>query len=174
MPAIILFTWIARWNLRTRSWIAALLWLCTAALGARQVVSKHLGLYTVLGTPGGTIAVSPLNQEKLQWFMQHSTGNGTLFQAAGPSIYLPLQMRNAIFLEGIGPSRQTRPEHVELGIRQLDSREVAYILWSPSLESPRSADASLQSTIEPLHAYLQQRYVRVKVFSDQDEVWQRK
>lgn len=56
------------------------------------------------------------------------------------------------------------------------SLEIMPLSWHLGLYTvlPRSADASMQSTIEPLHAYLQQRYVRVKVFSDQDEAWQRK
>ena len=81
-------------------------------------------------------------------------------------MYLPLALRDPIFLEDLETGGETQLGYVDLSIRQLESRRVRYVLWSPLLQAPRYALGAFQ-------AYLLSHYRRVHTFPDEDEVWER-
>jgi hypothetical protein len=55
----------------------------------------------------------------------------------------------------------------------LESKGVRYVLWSKYNEDA-DPNYPLAYHLAALRAYLQNRYHRVQVFSDQDEIWERK
>jgi hypothetical protein len=67
----------------------------------------------------------------------------------------------------------TRPEDVQRTVQELGDKQVQYVLWTEYNDYP---DAKYQSAyhLSPLRDYLHDRYRRVHVFSDQDEIWERK
>ena len=125
-------------------------------------------------TPGGKTAVSPLTYSKLQSMMRYTQPGQFIFQAAGPSIYLPLQLRNPLFMDAVETNQQTRPEQIEQAVQQLEAKKLQFVLWSPRLDDADRFDRSTEQTIAPLRSYIRERYARVQVFSDQDELWERK
>jgi hypothetical protein len=70
--------------------------------------------------------------------------------------------------------RRRAPEYLELTMRQLDSKQVKYIVWSPRLNTPNDPSRPWEDHLGPFRAYLKDRYTRVRSFSDQDELRERK
>lgn len=89
------------------------------------------------------------------------------------NIYPPLDLYSPVFVDGLWPSGLTRPELVALTIRQIEQTRLKYILWIPRFTIPTS-DSPSQDYLLPFRDYLQSHYTRVHVFSNQDEVWERR
>jgi hypothetical protein len=106
--------------------------------------------------------------------MKYTKPGQSMFQAAFPGIYLPLQLRNPVFLDAVEMNQQTRPEHVERTIQELEVKEVQFVLWSPRLDDTNLFDRGTEKVISPLRNYVRERYVRVQIFPDRDELWERK
>jgi hypothetical protein len=138
-PAIILL--VAILPASGRFWVQAtrLMWLGVIGLALSQTWSRHRHQGTILRLPAGETAVVPASAEKLEWLAQHTRPGEEFFQAAWPGLYLPLQLRNPVFLDTLEWGNQTRPEYVDRSIRQLEAKQVRYILWSPHLNYPGPA-----------------------------------
>ncbi|MGC2402468.1 MAG: hypothetical protein WA510_21920, partial [Acidobacteriaceae bacterium] len=113
---------------------------------------------------------SPQAIEKLNWVMLHTSPKQFFLQADWPGMYLPLRLRNPIFMDSIIPGGENRPEDITLAIRQLEQKRVQYILWGARLDS----DESPEDSVKPLRAYLHRNYLPVHTFADGDRVWERK
>ena len=172
MPGIILFIWALGRTGKDRRYAIALMWMVVAGLAVRQTWLRHSQQEVITETPGGQIAAAPRAYEKLRWMMQHIEPGQLFFQASGPSIYLPLQLRNPLFMDAVETNQQTRPEYIQLTIQQLEAKQIKLVLWSPRLDN--ADDHPTEEAIAALRNYLRERYIRVHVFSDQDVVWERK
>ena len=118
--------------------------------------------------PAGRIAASPLDAEKLAWLAAHTRPGQFMLQAGWPSMYVPLGLRNPIYLDVIpGCGSATRLAYVALSVRQLEAKRVRYIVWSPRMESLDDSPAVFRE-------YLRGRYRQIWRFSDQDEIWERR
>ena len=106
--------------------------------------------------------------------MQYTSPGQFFFQAAWPGMYVPLQLRNPVFLDVVGTGDGTRPQYVDQAIQQLETKRVRYVLWSARLGDLDNHERPQVDHLAPLRVYLRKRYERVQVFSDQDEVRERK
>ncbi len=92
-------------------------------------------------------------------------------------MYLPLHLRNPLFIDQVLPGMGNRPEEIALAIRQLEEKRVRYVLWAPRLDLAEGrsvhAQGNVEDNVEPLREYLHVRYSQVIVFPDGDEIWQR-
>jgi hypothetical protein len=88
-------------------------------------------------------------------------------------LYLPLQLRNPVFLNEITENDSTRPADVERVIQELDEKTVHYVLWSPYNDYP-DPEFPASYHLRLLRDYLGTHYHRVHVFSDEEEIWQQK
>jgi hypothetical protein len=174
MPGMILLVWALGRAKTIRPYAIAITWIIISAVAIRQIGVRYLGDRLVLETPGGKTLVSPQTSTKLQSLMKYTKPGQSMFQAAGPGIYLPLQLRNSVFLDAVETNQQTRPEHVERTIQELEVKEVQFVLWSPRLDDTNLFDRRTEKVISPLRNYVRKRYVRVQVFPDRDELWERK
>jgi hypothetical protein len=170
MPALVLLLWLVnRDRVRGRS-VAAILWVAVACLAVSQTVGRYGVQNVIVRLPGGTVAVDPLAREKLEWLMQHSTPGDYFFQAAWPGLYLPLGLRNPVYLESIGPADRIVQADVCSVIHSLDEKPVMYILWSERLDSHGDVGNRSPDYVELLRIYIHSRYTVVKVFGDGDSV----
>ncbi len=170
MPGIILLLWLVR-SLKARRMALQIIWAAILFIAATEIVHAHHG-YVVAELPAGRAAMEPEAYQKLHWIEQHTQSEEFFFDSAWPGVYLPLTLRNPVFAEGVGLDTQTRPEFVQQAIAQLDAKKVRYILWSRQLSlqgNPEPATSSLAA----LRVYLLERYKKVKVFGDRDEIWER-
>lgn len=167
IPGVILFVWIlVEGTGRLRRYAMPLLSIGLLGIASHQTWSRHRQQLVPEDLPAGRIAATPQQDEKLAWLSRHTLPGQFFFQAGWPGVYLPLALRNPVFLDELDTSYQIRPEFVELSVQQLEAKRVQYVLWSPHLESPTYPFA-------PVRQLLANRYRRVWVFSDQDEIWQR-
>ena len=112
--------------------------------------------------------------EKLEWIGQRTRPGDFFFQPGWPGMYLPLHLQSPIYAEGFNATEETRPEYVTQSIGEVEARQVQYILWAPRLNTPADPAHPESYHLTSFRDYMQSRYRKVWVFSDKDEVWQRK
>jgi dolichyl-phosphate-mannose-protein mannosyltransferase len=162
MPGIILFVWLfASVGGRVRRCATYMICIVLVCLGTHRIWYRHSVHSAVENLPAGTAVVVPLAAEKLDWIARHTAPGQFFFQAGYQSMYLPLALRMPAFTF---INRMTSPELVELDMRQLQAKRVQYVLWAP-LAVPR---------FPQFERFLDQYYQRVWIFSDQEEIWERR
>jgi len=173
MPAIIVtIAALDRTHRRRASLtIAAVL---IAAVAVWQVSSQHNNRYRLMYLPAGRAMVNSEDFEIFTWLQQHTHPGDFFFQAAWLNIYPPLKLRSPVFVDGLWPINVTRPEFVDLTVKQLDSKPVKYILWAPRWQSPATLGPSSEDHLDPFRHYLQSHYALIHIFSDGDEIWERR
>jgi len=168
-PGIILLAWLLAAALTgtVRRYATMLLGAGLICLAAQQTWSRHVHQAMVQDLPAGKVATAAPTGEKLAWLARHTTPGQCLFEARWVDLYLPLALHNPVFTDMLEGGHKSRPEFIDLSMRQLQAQRVQYIIWSHRLESPAYPFAKF-------HEFLTDRYQRVLIFPDQDEVWERK
>jgi hypothetical protein len=166
---VILLFWNAGQLRRHRRCFVILMWVGAACVGIRQTMALYLHPPSTVRLRGGEVATSPQASDKLRWVMQHTTPGQFFLQADWPGMYLPLKLRNPIFLDSITPGGENRPEDIILAVQQLEQKRVRYVLWRARLDSVESP----VDPVRPLRMYLQRNYIPVHTFADGDMVWER-
>jgi hypothetical protein len=167
LPGVILLIWLAGGLGKFSVYAMRLLGIGVIGLAAYQTWSMHVHYSTIEELPAGRIAAAPLAAEKLAWLAGRTKPGQFMLQAGWPGMYLPLALRNPIFLDDLERSGASRLGYVGLSIRQLEAKRVQYIMWSPRLQAPAYSLAEF-------YHFLVDRYRLVWRFSDQDEIWERK
>ena len=166
-PGIILLVWLTGGLGKFTGYASRSAWIAVVALAAHQTYGRHRTNSAIGELPGGRVATTQLAAEKLAWFAAHTQPEQFMLQAMWPGLYLPLALRNPLYLEDLETSGQGRLGYVALSIRQLEAKRVQYIVWSPVLNSP-------MFELEPLREFVEVHYHRVWTFPDEDEVWAHK
>ena len=173
MPGILLLVWMVPENSRFRRCAVTAAWLVLACFGLAQTWSRQTRTAALLKLPGGQVALRSQAFEKLNWLAQHTKPEELFFQSGWNSCYLPLKLRNPVFLDVLESSALTSPKYVELTIQQLETKRVRYILWPPRLNVPDPFYGPGQYHLGPFRDYLHSHYHLVRSFSDNDEIWER-
>jgi hypothetical protein len=173
MTGIILLVWAFDQVRKIRPYLVVLVWVGISCLAVRQTRSGYVLRPLRVQLPGGEVATNAQTYGKLQWVMLHTTPGQFFFQADWPGMYLPLKLRNPVFLDIVLPGEGTRPEHISSAIQQLEGKQVRYVLWAARLDHVDEVLAPSKDHVAPLRAYLHTNYTQVQVFSDGDAVLQR-
>jgi hypothetical protein len=174
MPAIVLLLWaVARLDAQ-RIYIKTAIGIVIACGAANQIRSRQFSPYTITTFPAGKAAISTQWSEKLSWLVQHTQPWDLFFQAQQSSLYLPLKLRSPVFVDSLSTSEDLPPEYVALTIQQLEHQPVKYILWSQKMLDGGQAFRFGPDHLDPFRAFLNASYRRVQVFSDGDEIWERR
>ena len=144
-------------------------WIIVVCLAARQTISAHRSSPLQVSLPGGTAAINPLAYEKLHEMMLRTTPGELFFQAGWPGMYLPLQLRNPLYLD---IAYAIRPEEAERVIQQLQKTTIPLILWNTHLDDSCLSDRPCDDGTALLRDYIHRSYVRVHTFPDGDTLWQ--
>ena len=167
LPGIVLSIWLMERVGGCRRYLMGALWAGTIAGALYHMVSMHRHSALIADLPAGKVAITTAGvREKLVWIAAHTKPGQFFFQAGWPGIYLPLALRNPTMLEDLETPGETPLGYLDTSIRQLESRHVQYVLWSPRLELPRYS-------LGVFRDYLGTHYHRVWSFQDKDEVWER-
>jgi hypothetical protein len=169
MPAIVLIIWMFIRTANPRPYVVLLLSVIVAIFALRQVRSVYVNQPIRVHLPAGEVATTPALYEMLHWFTLHTQPGQFFFRAKWPGFYVPLHLRNPLFVDEVVPREETRPQDVESAIQQLEANHVQYVLWAANFDLYPSPHDHLT----PLRDYLRSRYTPVQVFSDGDTVWQR-
>jgi hypothetical protein len=173
MAGIILLVWTFDQVGKIRPYLVVLMWVGISCLAVQQMRSGYVHRPLRVHLPGGEVAINPQAYGKLHWVMLHTTPGQFFFQADWPGMYLPLKLRNPVFLDIVLPGEGTRPEDISAAIQQLEGKQVRYVLWAARLDHGDDVLAPSKDHVAPLRAYLHSKYTRVQVFSDGDAVLQR-
>jgi hypothetical protein len=164
IPSFVLAMWLICDQVGSyRPHLTGLLCVGLVVYAAHQAWVRQLEHSVTVDLPGGRVAAVPLAGEKLGWIAKHTEPGQYFFQSRLPGVYLPLALRIPTFTFLF---HETRPEFLELSMRQLEQKRVRYILWSPGLETPWYLFATF-------HQFLLDHYHKVWTFSDQEEIWER-
>ncbi len=174
MPAIILLIWAVARIGRLRRCLTIATWVFVACLAMQQTRAKYRQNPQRAELRAGKTALSAERYEEFSWLMQHTQPGDYVFQISWPNVYFPLDLRSPTFVDALWISEVTRPEWVDLTVRQLEEKEVKYILCSPWLFLPVDPTHPWQDHLGPFRDYLRSHYTRVHVFLDQDEAWERR
>jgi len=169
LPGILLigFAFDRMSSLRRAAFIGG--WIIVAGLAAHHIVSttRTSSLRVVL--PGGRVAINPQAYDKLHEIMRRTAPGDLFFQAGWPGVYLPLQLRNPLYLD---IAYAIRPEEAERVIQELQTTNVPLILWTAHLDAPCVSNRPCDKGTSILRDYLHRSYVRVHTFPDGDTLWQ--
>lgn len=171
MAGIVLLVWFVS-TAQFRRHGVVVLWVLVIFLGLSQPWFTQHRDYVTLDLPGGRAAVDPNAVEKLSWGMDHTRPGEFFFDATWPGLYIPLSLRNPVFLDTA--STMLNHEWAERAVHQLDAKQVHYVLWTARLDYPLDPDRPRTGNIVPLRTYLHTRYRLAKTFQDGDEVWERR
>lgn len=173
MAGIVLFVWVISTSTRFRRYALVSVWALVMLLGSSQPWFAQHRQYRTVDLPAGRSAVAGENEfEELEWGLDHTHAGDFFFQATWPGMYIPLGLRNPVFLDTA--STMLNPQWAEQAVQQLEVRQVRYVMWAARLDYPADPNRSRSANIIPLRTYLQTRYRLAKVFQDGDEVWERK
>jgi hypothetical protein len=173
IAGIILLVWILDQERTLRRYAIPLLWIVICALAVKQTMWGRRDHSQRVLLPGGEVAASSQVCEELSWIAQRTRPGQFFFQAPWPGMYLPLQLHNPVFTDQVLPGETTPSSKVLLTVRQLDQKQVPYVLWDSSLDSVSGIRDPAKDHIAPLRQYLHDRYHRVRTFSNGDQFWQR-
>jgi hypothetical protein len=174
VPALILAIWLATRSARLAPPLRTALWLFVCCLALTQTVSRHRHYRRIVQLPLGKVAMAEEDAEKLITLMKYTKPGDFFFQATWLNLYPSLALRSPAFVDMLWPNNVTRPEDVWLTVRQLESKRVELILWSPKLDAAEDPGNPAEYHLGPIRSYLEDHYNRILVFPDQDELWQRK
>lgn len=172
MPGVILFVWWLAQNLKVRRYALAVVWIGVGCLAVQRVCSTQRHDYVRAQLPGGQCATSVAEYERLTWLSQHSVPGDFLFEAGWPGVYIPLDLRNPVFLDTA--ATMLNPEWAKRVVQQLDAREVRYVLWTARFNYPIDPRRPWTEHIAPLRSYLHANYQLVHTFPDGEEAWERR
>jgi len=171
MAGIILFAWVIS-TARFRRYGIIGVWALIVLLGLLQPWFTQHREFITAEWPAGRSAIEPNELEELSWGMEHTRPGEFFFQASWPGVYIPLGVRNPVFLDTAGT--MLNPEWVERAIQQLEAKQVHYVVWAGRLDYPVDPRHPRTANIVPLRAYVHSRYRLAKLFQNGDEVWERK
>jgi hypothetical protein len=171
MAGIVLFVWLTGTSVQFRRYGLVGLWTLVVFLGLLQPWFTQHRRYVKADLPAGKSAIDPDDFEKLSWGMDNTRSGDFLFEAPWPGMYIPLGLRNPVFLDTA--ATMLNPRWAEQAVRQLEAKQVHYILWAPRFDYPVDSHHPMTANIVPLRTYLHTHYHLVRVFHDGEEVWER-
>jgi hypothetical protein len=172
MAGIVLFVWLISTSTRFRRYAPGSVWVLVVLLGLSQSWFTQHREYRIIDLPAGKSAVPGNKFEKLEWGLTHTHVGDFFFEAPWPGLYIPLGLRNPVFLDTA--STMLNPPWVEQAVQQLETKRVRYVMWAARLDYPVDPRRPRTANIVPLRTYLHSRYQLAKAFQDGDEVWERK
>jgi len=172
LPAILLFTWLVGTKPGARRYALGAMWLVVMGTVVEHVwVTQHHD-YVAVDLRAGRCLVDGPKYEEMTWLMQHTVPGELLFDANWPGLYVPLGLRNPIFLDTA--STMLNPGWAERAVQELERQRVHYVLWAADLDYPVDPHRPLTGHIVPLRNYVQTRYRHTKTFGNGEEVWERR
>jgi hypothetical protein len=172
LPGIVLAVWWADRVQGLRRSVIIATSVVLSVIAAHQIVTKHLLLSVHAELPGGRLATTPQSYEKLRWLADHTHPGEFFLQAGWPGVYLPLQVRNPVYVQTLGRWDVGPDQDIELAMQQMRSKQVPFVLWAHSLDEDCKPTAC-NDFLSPFRAYLQSSYTPIKTFRDGDVLWQK-
>jgi hypothetical protein len=172
LPGIVLTVWAAEGLQRGRRVWFATVSIALTCVAVRQIEVKRALSSTRAEFPGGRLATTPQAFEKLRWLATHTHRGEFFLQAGWPGVYLPLQVRNPLYMPTLTRWDGVLDEDIPSAIEQMKARQVRYVLWTRALDEGCGFD-SCSDQLSIFRTYLKSSYRLAHTFDDGDLLWQR-
>ena len=174
LPGVILLMWILSEKTKFQNRAVTLIWLVIISVAALQIVSSH-STNTIQGDlAGGRFATTRQTYEKLHWIASITQPGDLFLQAGWPGMYIPLGLRNPLYVATVDYLDATRPGDIELSVSQMKSKHVEYVLWTKHLDSRCNPGKPCNDYLFLFREYVHKSYTCVHVFPDGDTLWRKK
>ena len=168
---MILLAWLLSRDGRLRRCVAIGLGTVSLAVALSQVSVMQLRPGQFITLPTGRTAIpDAANYEVYRWTAEH-TRPGQWYFGLSP-FTLPLGLRDAAPVEGLGPGDYARPEQVAAAIAALEKTQppLMLVLQEQYLLYQQATGAN---HLQPFYEYLYRHYKRTQRFSNGFEAWER-
>lgn len=174
-PAIILLVWFIDSPRKLARAISVVLLAGVVVVALHSVAGAESRQSWILTTRQGEIALLDHDEyEEYTWIQQH-TRPSEYFYAPVWDPGFCVDIRNPTPLPFIKNNGYTTQAQVAEVVAGLDRHQVRYIYWSPgALDSITDGRNSFEDNLDPLRRYIHNHYRVVNVFTNADEIWERK
>jgi hypothetical protein len=173
LPGVILLMWILSEKPKFQRRAVTFIWPVIIALAAQQIVSRHSANNVQVDLAGGHFATSPQTYEKLHWIASITQPRDLFLQAGWPGMYIPLGLRNPLYVATVDYLDASRPGDIELSVSQMKAKQVEYVLWTKYLDSRCNQGNPCNDYLFPFREYVHKSYTCVHVFPDGDTLWRK-
>src|SRR5262249_36961198 len=147
MAGIILFVWLLD-QVDRRRYCVSVVWFAVLSMAVQRVWTVQTSSNMIAELPAGTCSVQPAVSVKLTWLVQRTKPGDFLFEAGWPGVYIPLELRNPVFLDTA--STMLNPQWAQWVVQGLEARQVRYVLWADRLNYPPDPRHPVTTHIAPL------------------------
>jgi hypothetical protein len=176
LPAMILAIWLILRTGSPRRGAIAVCWGAVVAIAFVELVAAQMRHYTLADTPTGRVLLARDDAEEALWLVDHTRRGDPFFEAANTRLYAPLALRNPTSMPLLTTSDSTPSLWVMETVRGLEQSRTRYILRSQrsGLGKVDRSHETPDDHLDPLRRYMLQTYERIHVFSNGDEIWERR
>jgi hypothetical protein len=160
--------------IRSYSFVAC--WIIFLSLVVVQIVSIHRQHYSLVDLPTGPALLQKEDAEEVNWLVHHTHPQDFFFEVAMTRLYAPLNLRNPTPVDVLTRNGSTLPVWVTEVIEGLEQSKARYVLWSErsGLGEVNRMHTVQNDHLDPFRSYLQSRYTPVKMFTNGDQIWERR
>ena len=171
-PAMILLAWLLSRGARKSVVIAAALGAASLSVALAQIAAIQLRPPLTLELPVGRVAFpDAASYEVYRWMSEHTRPGQWYFGM--PPLTLPLGLRNPTPIEDPAPAEFSRPEQIAAAVEGLERTKTPLLVLLPGMYIPHLLGYKADH-LQPFQDYLYLHYRRTKIFSNREEVWERK
>jgi hypothetical protein len=156
--------------------IIAAAWTVLALLMIAKAIPLQRHRYPRIVLSTGVAFFQPEDAEEVRWLVDNTRPGDAFFEAANTRFYAPLELRNPTPVDLLTTGSYTLPAWVAEVIASLDQSRTRYILWSQhsGIGSVEQLHTTAKDHLDPMRLYMQSAYLRIRVFANGDEIWQRR
>jgi hypothetical protein len=176
LPGIILLVWLIDSPRKLTRTLAAAIAVGVLLVTLHAVARRRPVSNWTLVTPQGKLAITDQSTyQEYIWVQQHTRPSEYFYEASGIDMLFRLDLRNPTPLPRVANNGYTTPEQVAEVMRSLEQHRVHYVLWSyEDLDRVPDWEDPSDDHLGPLRDYIHSHYRVVKVFVNNDEIWERK
>jgi hypothetical protein len=172
VPALILVVWFLKPAFTLERSLLCSAWLAVILIASARPVIEQVRPEELVDLPTGRTAFSePILYEKCKWLLQRSHPSEFFF--GDQNIAFSLRLRNAGPVSFLRPTDYTRPEEVDELLSALERNHVRFVSWYSGLDRDGVLNPA-GDHLAPIRIYLHEHYRVANVFSNQDQIWERK
>ncbi len=170
---VILFVWMLAQTPRLMRYAFTLGWVLVLGLAAEQLIAVHTSNSVKAEFPGGYFATSPQEYDELHWIERLTKPGDPFLEVDWTGVYLPLRLKNPLYVASLDPWDAPRVEDIELAIQQIESKKVRYILREKTVDWWCGLGHPCPVTIAYFQTYLQTAFTCQHTFPNGDTLWRK-
>jgi hypothetical protein len=172
LPAFILIVWLSN-ELARPGALKSVQWASVAVSLVALPLYSQIRWKGVLQAPAGKVFEYDRGEyDRLSWMIAHTVPGEYVFwgSSQAPAPYYLLELKNPIKLPFLTNNGYTLSRQVSEAVRDLQQSQPQLVYWAAELNADQAEDHS-GDHLDPLRAYVRDRYEPLKTFANGDRVW---